>query len=510
MPSVVLSTLSAITDTAPRIPGGAGAPGTAATADGSEPAAAWRNTRGAFAQRFAECSFANDALEQMAFGLELLQLRGDVAQGSEEAYRYVNASIKAVVVHEVGHALGLRHNFRASTGITQAQLRDRNFTAQRGVSNSVMDYNPPNIALPGEAVADIHMPGLGAYDYWAIEYAYREYTGPVEEAQALARLAAQGDTDTALAFATDGDAAADDPLVNRFDLGDDPLAYAKRQLALAHELWTRTQARELPPDDTMEVYRRNLGRGLARVSMAVQLLGKYIGGAFTTRVTAGANKPLVEPVPAPQQREALAALLGEVFSSSSFRFEPRYLSRLGVDRLDINASGRVADFSLASTVLGIQRGALDALMSDGVAQHLADAEVKVTDQNQLLGYAELQQKLRDAVWSEIAPPPKTSARQPGKDKMSAERGGPPAEIDSLRRNLQREHVRRLAGGVLRATAGVAADVRSVHRQMALELEASLKTALQSRPWTPMARAHLADSLATLSEALKAPLIRQGT
>jgi len=466
------------------------------------------NARGEFATRLAQCTYAQDALEQVAFGLELMQLRGEIAQGSPESDRYVAGSIKAVVVHEVGHALGLRHNFKASTGITLAQLRDKAFTGQRGISNSVMDYNPPNVALPGEPVTDIHMPGLGAYDYWAIEYGYREFASPAEETQALARLAAMGDTDASLAFATDGDASADDPLVNRFDLGEDPLAYARRQLVLARELWTRTQSRTLAPDDTMEIYRRNLARGLSNVGRAAALLGKYVGGAITTRATAAANKPLVAPVPAAQQREALTVLLAEVFASSSFRFEPRYMSRLGVDRLE-NASGRAAEFSLPGTVLGIQRGALDALMSDGTAQRLADAESKVDDRSQLLGYAELQERLRDAVWSEIAPPPKPAGgRLPG--KTAAEPGGAaPTEIDSLRRNLQREHVRRLAGGVLRPTSAAAADVRAVHRMVAQQLEASLKAALQSRPWTPMARAHLNDSLSTLTEALRAPLNKQG-
>jgi hypothetical protein len=149
-------------------------------------------------------------------------------------------------------------------------------------------------------------------------------------------------------------------------------------------------------------------------------------------------------------------------------------------------------------------------MSDSAAQRLADAEVKVADQSKLLSYAEMQERLRDAVWSEIAPPGKPAgARAPG--KMAPEGAGPIAtEIDTLRRNLQREHLRRLAGGVLRPTSGAAADVRSVHRQVAVQLEASLKSALQSRAWSPMARAHLADSLATLSEALKAPLMKQGT
>jgi hypothetical protein len=491
---------SVFADTTPRIAGEA--------VDAAGGTAQPRNARGEFAPRLAQCTYADEALEQAAIGMELLTLRGDITPASAEADAYIAASLKAVVVHEVGHAIGLRHNFRASTGITAAQLRDKAFTARHGISNSVMDYNPPNISLAGEPVADIHMPGLGAYDHWAIEYGYREYATPAQEREALARLAARGDTDPALAFATDGEAGAGDPTVNRFDLGDDPMAYARRQLALAKELWERTQARQLPAEDTMEVYRRNLLRGLSNVSRAAALLTKYVGGAVTSRATAGADKPLVAPVPAAQQRQALSILLDEVFSVSAFRFQPRFMSRLGVDALDDRRGGRAADFSLAGSVLGMQRTALDALMSDGIAQHLADAEVKVSDQSQLLGYAELQARLRDAVWSEVAPPPKADRRVAPKPSAQPS-GAPPIEIDSLRRNLQREHLRRIALGVLRPTSAVAADVRAVHRQVALELEASLKAALGSRKWSPMAQAHLADSLAVLSEALKAPLNRQG-
>jgi hypothetical protein len=502
-------------DTAPRHdPADASAAALAAYAAHAAPARPGLNARGEFAARLTHCTFADDALEQLAFGHELLQLRGELAPGTVQSDTYVAASLKAVVTHEIGHALGLTHNFKASSGIAGAQLRDPAFTSRRGISNSVMDYNPPNLALQGEPVADIHMPGLGAYDLWAIEYGYREYATPAEEAQGLARLAAQADSDPALAFGGDGETAADDPLINRFDLGDDPMAYARRQLLLARELWARTQARELGADDTMEVYRRNLGRGLSRVSMAASLLAKYVGGAYTSRATAGAGKPLVAPVPAAQQREALALLLGEVFASTSFRFEPRYMSRLGVDQRGF-VFGRATDFSLPGAVLGIQRTALDNTMSDGMAQRLADAESKVADRSQLLSYAEVQERLSAAVWAEITPPGRAARRQPGQPgepgKTAPEGQAAPiaGEIDSLRRNLQREHVKRVASGVLRATAPAAADVRAVHRLVASQLEASLKAALQSRSWTPMARAHLADSLAVLSEALKAPLVKQG-
>ncbi|MFY9511680.1 MAG: zinc-dependent metalloprotease, partial [Rubrivivax sp.] len=387
---------------------------------------------GEFAQRWMQCDYAQDALEQSQFGFELLTARGAFAPEGPEAERYIAQAVVDVTMHEVGHALGLRHNFRGSTGITRAQLRDPAFTKQRGVSNSVMDYNALNMPLEGEAVADYHMTTLGSYDYWAIEYGYKELP-PETEAAELAKLAALSDRDPALAYATDEDNFGGvDPLVNQRDLGDEPLAFAQRQVKLSRELWTRTQARQLSATDDMTVYRRNLQRGLNGLAGALPMLGKYLGGNYTSRALAGAQTPVFTPVPAAQQRAALDLLLTEVFASSSFRFDPQFMSRLAVDQMDRTGPNRFVantDFSLPNAVLNIQRGALDGLMSDALAARLADAEAKVADTKTLLNYADVQARLNGAVWSEL-------------------KGGKTREIDSLRRNLQREHLRRLAGGLL--------------------------------------------------------------
>ena len=480
-----------IAETLPRLAGQGSQAG-----DGHD-AAAWSQAMplpGEFAPRLMACTFASDALAQASFGYELLIARGQIEPGSPEGDKFIADSLKDVVMHEVGHALGLRHNFRGSTGITRAQLRDPGFTAQRGLSNSIMDYNALNLPLEGEASSTVQQGVLGAYDYWAIEYGYRQYT-PEQEAKALAELAARGATDRNLAYATDEDADNTDPLVNRFDLGDDPLAFAARQMKLARELWQRTAARQLSPDDDMSLYRRNLQRTLANVAGATPIALRHVGGIVTSRATAGAGQPLYQPLAAARQREALDLVLGQVFASQSFRFEPALMSRLGVDQFERLGPNRFitnTDFSLGDAVLRIQRGALDTLMGDGLAQRLADAEVKVSDPKALMSYAEVQQRLGSAVWSEL--------------KGGARAGG---EIDSLRRNLQREHLKRLAGGLLRPASGVAADVRAVHRVAAQQLEAELRAALAQPGWSAMARAHLAESQATLAEALKAPLMRQG-
>ena len=445
-----------------------------------------------------QCTYAFGALEQTAFALELLASRGDITPGSPEARRFIHGSLKDVVMHEVGHAIGLRHNFRASTGIKFEQLRDAAFTAQRGISNSVMDYNARNVPLAGEKVADYFQTTLGSYDFWAIEYAYREIA-PEQEAAELARIAGRSATDPALAYATDEDVIPQlgggiDPRVNQFDLGDDPMAYYKRSFALARELWARTQKRELVEGDAYTVYRRNLQRGLAQFASAVSPLSKYVGGVYTSRQVAGPQPAaLMTPVPAGQQREALALLTREVFSSDSFRFDPAFMTRLGVDhlerldRLDRNAPSST-DFSLATAVLTVQRAALDQLMSDTVAARLADAESKVADRRQLLSLGEVHSQLADAVWSELK-----SGR----------------EIDSLRRNLQREHVKRLAAGLVRPSSAVAADIRAVNRQVAVRLQADLQRAAGNGALSPTTRAHLAESASVLADALRAPLIKQG-
>ncbi|MFO1327915.1 MAG: zinc-dependent metalloprotease [Rubrivivax sp.] len=469
-----------LVDTEPRLPGAA-APGADAAA------------LPAFAPRLASCAFADGLLLQAQAGLALLLDRGALDPDSPEAERYIAQSLKAVTMHEVGHALGLRHNFRASTAVTAQQLRDPAYTAQHGLASSVMDYAAVNLPLEGEAVADYFMGTLGDYDFWAIEYGYREHA-PEAEAAALAAHAARGDREPVLAYATDEDAGAPlDPRVNLFDLGQDPLAHVQRELRLVRELWDRTQRRALGAEDDLTVYRRNLQRGFALIGQALPTALKHLGGSLTTRAKAGADQALLAPVPAARQREALALVLGQLFDSGSFRFDPRFMTRLGVDQLDrLDPARRVAlDFSLGGAVAALQRTALDTLMSDALAQRLADAEPRSTDPAGLMTYVEVQQRLWQAVWSETAAP------------------RPAGRIDTLRRTLQREHLRRLGAGLLRPVSTMTADVRAVHRQAALALQAQLRKSLAAGRWDELTRAHLDDCLAVLGEALKAPLARQG-
>ena len=426
--------------------------------------------------------------QELNFSLDLLEARGELDPDGPEAEEFALAGLKDVTMHEVGHALGLRHNFRASTVYSQAQLNDIEFTRANGVAGSVMEYNAINIALPGERQGTYGMTTLGPYDYWVIDYGYREIA-PEQESGELRKIAARS-SEPLLAYATDEDSSFGiDPEANQGDLSSDPLLFARRRLLLARELWDRWQDRELKDGESYVVLRRTVGRGLLVIGQSSATVAKYIGGVSTSRDHVGSPRPPLNPATAAQQREALDIIETGLFSADSFRFKPAFMRRLQVDYLDSNDmyAGAGVDYSLPGQVLKIQRDVLGQLMSDGVAQRIIDSEVKLDDPKSGFHLSELYVSLHRSIWVEL----KTGQ-----------------EITSLRRSLQRDHLARIANALVRSSPSTPADARALLRQEARALRDELKAA-PAKGWSNESKAHVAESLSTLDEALKAPLQRQG-
>ena len=439
------------------------------------------------------CQEQDYAAQEMNFALDLLEARGDIDPDGPEAEAFVLADIKDVVMHEVGHALGLRHNFRASTIYSQSQLNDPDFTREHGIAGSVMEYNAVNIALKGEKQGSYGMTTLGPYDYWAIEYGYAEIP-PQEEEARLKQIAARN-AEPQLAYATDEDSAvAIDPEANMSDLGNDPLDFARRRMVLARELWDRWQSRDLKDGESYSVLRRTVTRGLLVVGQSSTTVAKYIGGVSTLRDHAGSARAPLTPVAAAKQREALKIIENGIFSSDSFRFKPEFMRRLQVDYLDRNdifgvgLSTPGVDYSLAGQVLEIQRGVLGNLMSDAVAQRIIDSEVKLDNPKAGFHLSELYDSLHRAIWSEL-------------------KSG--QEISPLRRNLQREHLARVASALVRPSPALPPDAKALLRQDARALRDELKVAATKPVWSKETKAHIDEASVTLDEALKAAMQRQG-
>ena len=445
------------------------------------------------ARSMAYCTYDEIATQQAVFGMSLLEARGELDADSADADAFVNAFLKDVTMHEVGHTLGLRHNFRASTIYTEAQLSDKAFTHEHGIGGSVMEYNPWNIATKGETQGEYQMSTLGPYDYWAIEYGYKPVDA-AQEAVELDRIASRS-SEPLLAYSTDEDVAffAIDPAVNQGDLGSDPLAYARKRLALVRELWLRTEKMQLKPGDSYSVLRRNFTRGLNEAGQGAIYAARYIGGLTTLRDHVGSGRQPFEPVDATKQRAALDLIAREIFSADSFNFSPSFLRKMTVSTFDMDDAEELGrpipplDFPVDQQLLTMQKNVLDAMMSPVVAQRLLNNAAKTDDPSQALKVADLYGTLHAAIWSEL---------KTGRD------------ITLFRRNLQREHVVRVANGLLRPSSSMPADARATLRADARALRSELAAAQNRSGYSAEAKAHIAEALAMIDEALKAPLVRQ--
>ena len=454
----------------------------------SNPTSGASTPGGAVFDRHA-CQHAAQAAEQLAYGLDVLAARGDINPDSPEAQQFVQDFLKEVVMHEVGHTLGLRHNFRASHVFSEAQVTDPVFTRSNAFSGSVMEYTPINLPRPGEAPAAPYLSTLGPYDYWAIEYAYKPLA-PADEAAELQRIASRS-AEPALAYATDEDNFLGiDPDALLFDLGNDPLAFAARRFDIAQDLFQRQETRTLKPDEDYGSLRRVLGYAVQDAGRAAGILLRQIGGVRTLRDFAGSGRDPLQPVPAADQRAALQLLSQRLLAANSFAISPALQRRLAPDFFERSDSpgGVPTEFPLAQTVLDLQRALLNRLMGDALAARVLDVEGKVSPPAQPLRLNDLYSQLEADIWSELASK---------------------ADIPQPRRDLQREHINRLTSLVLRPGALSRTDARALLRGRAAALALRIERAAKLPGLSVEARAHLQDSSESLRSALAAPLARVG-
>ncbi len=434
------------------------------------------------------CDHAEAAAQELHYALDLLEARG-LELDTPEAEALAQAYLKDVIMHEVGHTLGLRHNFRASTMYDLKQIQDPNFTKINGVATSVMDYTPFNISPKGEKQGEYVMSTIGAYDYWAIEFGYKQFA-PGQEAQGLAQILAKA-SQPELQFDSDEDAGFGsmggvDPMVNRFDLGADPLAYYKQRMKLSRELWDRLQNMNLATGESYERLTRSFRSGFNQLNRVAPLAAKYIGGVHIRRERAGSKVGVFEPVSAAKQKEALALITKDFFGTDSFKFKPEFIARLATDRFERTMSDGSMQTSVALLVAGVQKGILDHVYSPTVATRLAEVGMKVNDPKETLGLSDVYDTIQDAIWSEAKTGQETSL---------------------IRRNLQREQLRRMTDVLVKPAGPWPADARSIMRENARQLAGLLEKTLTKPSLSKTTRAHYADALDALNSTLKASMQR---
>lgn len=391
--------------------------------------------------KYGFCQCAHHKTNELGLAMMQLAARDGLKEGDQIPEELIQQAIKETAMHEVGHTLGLRHNFKASTVLPPDKLHDQELTRKQGLVGSVMDYNPANIARKGQKQGDYFSTTIGPYDYWAIEYAYRPDCTD-EDLRKIAGRAAEPE----LIYGTDEDLmATSDPLVNQWDLGSDPLAFAKDRIALAKETMPKLAETVVDEGEGYQRARNAFFRLLGQYGNAAFMAAKFVGGEQMHRDHKGdlnARDPFV-PVPGDKQREALKFLKEEVLTDAPFDFPPELLRKLAADRwLHWGNPGamRTVDLPLNERIAAIHRVVLVELFDPASLARIQNLAGKVGKSDKPLSLAEVYRTVTDATFD-------------GDAKSSV-----------IRRNLQRAYVNELASQVVGAKANrVPADARSLAR-----------------------------------------------
>jgi hypothetical protein len=452
--------------------------------------------------RQSDCMLSQGMQQQTGFaaavfaGLETTEKRGELPE------EYLSQALKEVVMHEVGHTLGLRHNFKASAWKTLAEMEDLAKANEPTVA-SVMDYSPVNIVPAGIKQPSYYTTTIGPYDYWAIEYGYKPISG--DENAELAKIAIRSG-EPGLDYGTDEDTEFNDPDPQsvRFDLGKDPIAYAQRQVATVNAILPKLLERTVDTGEGYQRARQAFARLLEEHYRTINIATKLIGGVYVARDHKGDNQARIpfKLVDAAQQRAATKLLLEQ--GLISHKFDPVLLNSLAANRWWHWGSPEVrrVDFPIHQLIAEFQTGSSGMLthcFGSQVLARLQDGEVKIPAGEDAYTLAEHLKTVIDGVFLEVTAPP------------AGEYNNRNQYISSFRRNTQRAALRQLSD-IVRKTPGqsfsmlkLPEDARVLVRMHLTELQAKVDAALAKADLKldDYTRAHLLDSKLRIKQILEA-------
>jgi len=382
------------------------------------------------------CNMLGGMSRQLALGSAVMASR---KRSDAEMEKLVMQGMKEVAMHEVGHTLGLSHNFKASTLYSLKDMNDASKTAETGIGASVMDYNPVNIMPSDTTQGDFFSTTIGPYDMWAIEYGYKPLAGgsPAAEVPELKKIASRSG-ELGLAFASDENARGIDPDPHsvRYDLGNDLVEYAQSQAKLVAESWPNVVEDMTKDGEGYQRARRAFSVLLARHGQVMFSAARYVGGLYVSRSHKGdakAAQPL-ELVPVERQREALVLMEEQVFNDKPFNFPPELYNHLAASQWDHWGTETVerGDYPVHDIILMWQDRIVSRLLSPLTLSRLYDSELKVAADSDALTTAELIERLTKAIYAEVdtVKEGEFTNRKPA--------------ISSIRRNLQRNYLRRMS------------------------------------------------------------------
>jgi len=232
---------------------------------------------------------------------------------ASELEELMGTGLKNTVMHETGHILGLRHNFKGSTAVSYKCTQDKSCTAKQGLGSSVMDYVATNIPLDSNnaAAVDLFSPVVGAYDKLAIRYGYMEANDKLawpSVAQELEPVLHEAENypvcyDEDLQY-------GEDPFCAQYDLGDDPILFYEHQIEEFVQV-QRSLLETVQSEESYSSYGHAVRVMLSRTLSVGESLITWLGGIENRHVhnSPGKSRRARRPVSRELQRRALALLV---------------------------------------------------------------------------------------------------------------------------------------------------------------------------------------------------------
>ncbi|WND02448.1 zinc-dependent metalloprotease [Temperatibacter marinus] len=301
------------------------------------------------------------------------------AQGRspEESKKIVEESLYYLILHEVGHTLGLNHNMKATQARSFAEKDDISKQGD-GLVGSVMDYPAINFAPKGKDQAHYYTVKPGPYDHWAIQFGY----SPDMEDPAKRKALLSRSTEPKLAFGNDADdmrapGKAIDPRVNIYDMTDDAVAFASERLASDKAAMETLKDKVLGDADNYQFLRNSYAILTGDMLWQGRVVSRYVGGVYVDRSEPGQEGAVApyRPVPLAKQKEAMKVLREQIFAPDAFEASAELISHLAIKRRGFNHFAITEDPKLLMRTYNIHRDVMSQLLHPRTITRLSDTQM---------------------------------------------------------------------------------------------------------------------------------------
>ena len=322
----------------------------------------------------ASCSMGHFSHENTQFGNAVLLTEN---ASDLKLKRLKRESMMALIMHEVGHTLGLNHNMKASQLFSPEQLADSNFIKGKCLTGSVMDYAAINLTRDRSKQGQFEDVAVGPYDIWAIQFAYTSFKSEKQKNDLLNRS-----TEPELIFGNDADdmrspGKAIDPRVMVGDLSNDQITYSNNIFELVDEMLKEVKTKFSIEGESYQELRRVYYVLNRQRSNAAGVVSRFIGGVYVDRAMVGQKGQSMPytPVSYLDQKRAMETLSKHVFSPDAFNSPNDLYNYLAMQRRGFDFFRGPEDPKIHSQVLSYQTNILKHILHPNTLQRIVDSEL---------------------------------------------------------------------------------------------------------------------------------------